>query len=88
MADEPLTKGGPPVQLGDIPLIVITGNLVDVEQNPSLQWMQDIWLDIQAGLLQRSTNSTWVVAERSSHYVHTDEPELVIQEIRSLLPGN
>ena len=88
MADEPLTKGGPPVQLGDIPLIVITGNLVDVEQNPSLQWMQDIWLDIQAGLLQRSTNSTWVIAERSSHYVHTDNPELVIDAIQSLLSGN
>ena len=88
MADEPLTKGGPPVQLGDIPLIVITGNLVDLEQNPSLQWMQDIWLDIQAGLLQRSTNSTWVVAERSSHYVHTDEPELVIDAIQSLLTRN
>ena len=88
MADEPLTKGGLPVQLGDIPLIVITGNLVDLEQSPSLQWMQDIWLDIQAGLLQRSTNSTWVVAERSSHYVHTDEPELVIDAIQSLLTRN
>ncbi len=88
MADEPLTKGGPPVQLGDIPLIVITGSLVDLEHNPSLEWMQEIWLDVQAGLLQRSTNSAWVVAERSGHYVHTDEPELVIEAIQSLQTMN
>ena len=37
---------------------------------------------IQTELAQRSARGTLIVAERSAHYVHIDEPEIVIEAIR------
>jgi pimeloyl-ACP methyl ester carboxylesterase len=45
-----------------------------------------IWRELQKDLAKRSTHGEFRVAEQSGHYVHLDQPELVIQAIRDVLP--
>ncbi|NDJ35176.1 MAG: alpha/beta hydrolase [Chloroflexi bacterium] len=95
VADEPLASGDPPAPLGDVPLVVITGALPEHEVNPQANYSEEqvalfnatqtIWLDLQEGLTDLSTDSTWIIAERSGHYVHADQPELVTDAVGSLL---
>jgi pimeloyl-ACP methyl ester carboxylesterase len=43
-----------------------------------------IWRALQQDLAKRSPKGQFRVAERSGHFVQTDQPELVIQAIREL----
>lgn len=77
--------------LGDIPLIVLARNLGIAEAAPELALTPEeaaradsIWRSLQEDHLARSTNARLVVAEASSHYIHFDEPEVVLAAIRSL----
>jgi pimeloyl-ACP methyl ester carboxylesterase len=47
---------------------------------PYLSWPQ-------ADFQQLSTVSKFRIAERSGHYIHHDEPEIVIEEIINMLKG-
>lgn len=81
--------------LGDLPLIVITHasegwiqqvlDLLPGNPRELVAQMDQIWQERQRALLRLSTRSILLTAEHSGHYVHTGEPELVIQAIRSLL---
>jgi pimeloyl-ACP methyl ester carboxylesterase len=44
-----------------------------------------IWRELQEDLAKRSTHGEFRVAEQSEHYIHLDQPELVIQAIRDVL---
>lgn len=66
---------GPPPQLGSLPLTVITAG---GQELPDWRLMQD-------ELAALSASSCHVVAEGSGHYVHLDQPELVIETIRDLV---
>jgi len=44
--------------------------------------IEDLWLELQRELAGRSSHERVLVAERSGHYVHYEEPGLVIQAIR------
>jgi pimeloyl-ACP methyl ester carboxylesterase len=44
-----------------------------------------IWRELQEDLAKRSTHGEFRVAERSSHDIHLQQPELVIQAIRDVL---
>jgi pimeloyl-ACP methyl ester carboxylesterase len=44
------------------------------------------WQSRQQSLLKLSTNSELVVAEKSGHVVPYDEPEVVAEAVRKLLP--
>lgn len=57
--------------LGDVPLIVVTGALDQ----------QTGWDDMQAELLQLSSNSRQVIAGNSGHNIHIDQPEVVVSAI-------
>lgn len=65
-----------PPSLGSVPLTVITagGRIV-----PG-------WREMQDELAALSARSIHITAEQSGHYVHLDEPELVVQAIRDLVP--
>ena len=67
--------------LGDMPLAVLTAGSAD---NPAFQreGVREVWLELQDELAALSTNSKHVVAEKSTHYIHEDEPEIVIDAIR------
>ncbi|MEM7800108.1 MAG: alpha/beta hydrolase [Chloroflexota bacterium] len=72
---------------GDIPLVVITGvmpgrfawigemeNVVESTSN-----------ELQEELLDLSTDSKWVLANESEHFVQITEPDLIVSEIEALL---
>ncbi|GIP29051.1 alpha/beta hydrolase [Paenibacillus sp. J23TS9] len=71
-----------------IPLSIITRGLPDHndEEWPHQEILQiEQWL--QADFQRLSTVSKIRIAGRSGHYIHHDEPEMVIEEIMSMLKG-
>ena len=69
---------GEPPGLGSIPLTVLTRAAGTGES-----W--SIWAQLQDELAALSTSSEHLHAETAGHYVHLDEPDLVIQAIRDLV---
>lgn len=78
--------------LDDLPLLVISRNpdnsewaslpALPAETNARLR---QIWQDMQRELVGLSTNSTQVIADHAGHMIPAEEPELVIEAIRSLV---
>lgn len=72
----------------DIPLSIITRGLPDTYNE---KWPNEAILEIeqklQAEFQQLSTLSKYRVATKSRHYIHRDEPEIVIEEILTMLNG-
>lgn len=69
---------GQPPELGSIPLTVLTRATGTGESWP-------IWAQLQDELVALSTDSEHIHAETAGHYVHLDEPDLVIQAIHDLV---
>jgi hypothetical protein len=73
----------------DIPLVVLTQGLpyrAEDYTNPSLapQYYQ-LHLALQRDLVGRSPRGRQIMAERSGHFIHRDEPELVVNAIRQVV---
>lgn len=72
----------------NIPLSIIARGLPDTGHE---EWpYQEIWRleqTMQADFQRLSTNSRFRIAERSGHDIHLDEPEIVIEEIRTMIEG-
>ncbi len=74
---------------GNIPLIVITG----ISENRRNEYptkelglkVEKIWMQMQKELLELSTNSEQMLANRSAHFVQLQQPEVVIEAIRKIL---
>ncbi|MCA9913596.1 MAG: alpha/beta hydrolase [Anaerolineae bacterium] len=83
-----------PATLGDLPLVVLTADAKQAD-NPdafpaefSLEMLQQadrVWLELQEELAGLSTNSDWIVVEDAAHYIHLDQPQVVITAIRDIL---
>ncbi|MDP4504049.1 alpha/beta fold hydrolase [Nonomuraea turcica] len=80
-------RSGP---LGDIPVTVLTCSEVD----PTAKTPQQLtacrkhfrtWYPLQVDLANLSTDSKHVVAENAGHYIHHDQPELVVEAILDLV---
>ncbi len=79
----------PPIHLGNLPLTVISRGRPIVEyegmpENVTLESMQELrrkWYELQSELLDLSTNSRHIIASKSGHSVHADEPRLLIDSI-------
>jgi len=69
---------GEPPGLGSIPLTVLTR-----ADGTGESWR--VWAQLQDELAELSSNSEHLQAETAGHYVHLDEPELVIKAIRDLV---
>jgi pimeloyl-ACP methyl ester carboxylesterase len=69
---------GPPPMLGDIPLTVIT-------RAPSQGWDWPAWARMQDELAALSSDTRHIRARKAGHYVHLDEPELVVRAILDLV---
>jgi len=78
--------------LGDLPLVVISRS----PDNPTLEGrlplpaetnakLLQIWQDLQSELVGLSSNSTRVIAAHAGHMIPTEEPELIIEAIRTLV---
>jgi pimeloyl-ACP methyl ester carboxylesterase len=71
--------------LDDMPLVVLTaGQLPSLNDLPPgatpelVQEMHAVWQELQAEHAARSGNSSHIIAEKSGHYIHIDQPQLVI----------
>jgi pimeloyl-ACP methyl ester carboxylesterase len=71
------TWGEPPC-LDAVPMTVITA-----ARQPS--WIAPTWAQMQDELAALSAGSVHVIADRAGHYVHLDDPGLVVQAIRDLV---
>lgn len=76
----------PPADLADTPLIVLSRGGAN-PGIPEAQFEQRkwIWAELQKELAMLSTKSEQIVAEQSGHYIHHDQPELVVEAIRFLV---
>lgn len=75
--------------LGDLPLVVLTQS-PSCEEDTGLppeiatKYAQ-VWQTLQADLANLSSNSTHIVATTACHFIHWDEPQLVIDAILKVL---
>lgn len=65
----------------DVPLIVLTGG----KQLLTSSKFYDLWLETQGQLASLSSQSTHTVCRHCGHYVHKDNPKLVIDAVASVL---
>lgn len=80
--------------LGDMPLAVLTAGVpisasADSLPQPfsieTLEAVDRVWLELQEEQAALSTNSTWTVVDGATHYVHFDNPAIVIEAIQNVL---
>jgi pimeloyl-ACP methyl ester carboxylesterase len=74
----------------DIPLVVLSHGRPIADALPNITpeqvtRIEAVWLDLQRELASRSSQGRLVVAQKSGHYVHVEEPELVTQAIRDVV---
>ncbi|MEZ4680867.1 MAG: alpha/beta hydrolase [Caldilineaceae bacterium] len=83
-----------PASLGNIPLAVLTAGIPMAdrpERYPAeisremLQEADRVWLELQGELAALSTNSAWTVVENAAHFIHHDQPQVVIEAINGIL---
>lgn len=67
--------------LGVIPMIVICAG----KKHHYSEASQRLWNDMQREFLTLSHNSQFILAEESSHYIQDDDPEIVVDAIRSMI---
>lgn len=79
--------------LGDIPLVVVVHASVSKITEAwypgvaadLVDKLEQLWRDEQKEYTQLSTNSTFILAKNSAHFVQNDEPQLVIDAILDLV---
>ncbi|TKB82277.1 MAG: alpha/beta hydrolase [Nitrospira sp.] len=75
--------------LGDLPLIVLTATgptwWPEMPSTVNPANFRKMWLKLQTDLTKLSTNSRQVFADRSSHFINFDQPELIIEAIQEML---
>jgi pimeloyl-ACP methyl ester carboxylesterase len=71
--------------LPDLPFAVVSsGSVQDFPPGFSSNSMKRIWDELQADLSKTAT-TPHIIARDSGHYIHIDEPELVIQSILEIV---
>jgi pimeloyl-ACP methyl ester carboxylesterase len=71
---------------GDLPLVVISAGKSQAEAMPELPVQaalafDRVWDEMQGELTKLSTRGVHLRAKSSGHYIHCDEPELVVETI-------
>jgi len=83
-----------PNSLGDMPLAVLTAGVPVAERSDfdpaaftpeTLQAVERVRLELQEELAALSTNSSWTIVEDAAHFIHHDQPQVVIETIRVIL---
>ncbi|MBO3697971.1 alpha/beta fold hydrolase [Roseivirga sp. E12] len=72
---------------GDKPLIVITGgdkSFPEGDEHWSTESLRAHSIKLQKDLLKLSTDAEQIIAKKSGHQVHLDEPDLVVDAIRKV----
>ncbi len=74
-------------ELPDVPLVVITRGKRLFPHTEIGDRMERAWLELQTDLVRLTSQGTQVIARLSGHYVHLDEPEVVIEGILKVVHG-
>jgi pimeloyl-ACP methyl ester carboxylesterase len=74
----------------DIPLVVVSHGRPIADALPNITpeqvtRIEAVWLELQRELASRSSRGRLLIAQKSGHYVHVEEPELVVQAIREVV---
>jgi pimeloyl-ACP methyl ester carboxylesterase len=72
----------------DVPLIVIAHDSWSQAQSPRARRMAMSWLQLQQELAARGRHSQLSIAGNSGHYVHLEQPDIVIGAIRNVMLQN
>ena len=82
----------PPTSLGDIPLVVLTRDVTSDEfpagariDAQTLEDAGETVLELQRELARLSTSGTHRIVADSGHYIHWDQPEVVVDTIVEML---
>jgi pimeloyl-ACP methyl ester carboxylesterase len=70
---------------GDIPLTVVAATQPDLRFGESAQAFRQFWNEQSEQLARKSTRGVFMRAEGSSHHIHLDAPELVLDAVRTIL---
>ena len=65
----------------DIPLIVLTRGKRVYPESQKGDLMKELWMQLQSELAELSHYSAHIIAKKSGHYIHLDQPQLVIDAI-------
>jgi pimeloyl-ACP methyl ester carboxylesterase len=77
-----LQAAGP---LPPVPLVVISRGLQKWPDDERGTLKENLWQELQADLARRGTPGVQLIARRSGHHVHLDQPELVIHAVRAVV---
>lgn len=67
----------------EVPVAVLTSG----KQLLSTAKFRQVWLETQQDLAKLSPHATHLICERCGHYIHRDDPELVVGTIGDMLRG-
>jgi pimeloyl-ACP methyl ester carboxylesterase len=70
---------------GDLPLTVIASTEPNPNFGSSAEAYQQFWIDQSENLATKSTRGKFILAEGSSHHIHLDKPQLVLDAIREMV---
>jgi pimeloyl-ACP methyl ester carboxylesterase len=70
---------------GEIPLIVLSRGKPNIATDANAAARDVIWSELQRDLATRARKAEHVVAKKSGHYIHNDEPQLVIDAVRRIV---
>jgi pimeloyl-ACP methyl ester carboxylesterase len=69
--------------LSNMPIAVLSRAVpIRYPRGVSVEEAESVWRDLQVDLTALSTNSRHIIAEQSSHYIHMDQPDVVVDAIQ------
>ncbi|MEA2575726.1 MAG: hypothetical protein QOH93_3024 [Chloroflexia bacterium] len=72
--------------LPEVPLLVLAhGRTLQYPAGWPVEAVERAWREGQEGLAERSPKGRLIVAQNSGHFIHQDEPQLVINSVREVL---
>jgi len=69
----------------EFPVVVLTRGIDPYPDTDQGREKNSIWNELQDDLTMISSNGKRVIAEKSGHHIHADEPELIVESIEALL---
>jgi pimeloyl-ACP methyl ester carboxylesterase len=70
---------------GDLPLTVIASTKPNPQFGASAEAFQQFWIAQSEELARKSTHGAFIRADGSSHHIHLDAPQLVLDAVRGII---
>ena len=70
---------------GRLPLVIVGATQADPRFGESSESFRQYWNSESLKIARKSENGRFVFAQGSTHQIHLDSPDLVLQEIEAML---